>query len=84
MGFLGHWSQGISWSGCWLHRWVHFVIIHKLHADDLSPFLPFCLSVCLFRAIPVAYGGSQARGQIGAGAADLYPSHSNTRSKLCL
>ena len=30
-----------------------------------------------FRAAPVAYGGSQVRGLIGAVAADLHQSHSN-------
>ena len=39
---------------------------------------------CLYRAAPVAYGGSQARGQIGAVAASLRHNHSNTGSKLCL
>ena len=39
---------------------------------------------CLFRATPAAYGGSQARGQIGAVAVGLHHSHHNTRSKLCL
>ena len=34
----------------------------------------------LFRATPEAYGGSQARGQIRAGAAGLHHSHSNTGS----
>ena len=34
-----------------------------------------------FRAAPKAYGGSQPRGQIGATAAGLHHSHSNTRSK---
>ena len=34
----------------------------------------------LFRAAPVAYGSSQARGQIRAAAASLYHSHSNARS----
>ena len=38
----------------------------------------------LFRAIPIAYGSSQARGQIGAAAAGLHYSHSNTGSKPCL
>ena len=33
---------------------------------------------------PVAYGASQARGQIGAVAAGLSHSHSNTRSEPCL
>ena len=35
----------------------------------------------LFRTTPVAYGGSQARVQIGAVAAGLCHSHSNTGSK---
>ena len=34
----------------------------------------FCLFVLLFRAAPVAYGGSQARGPIGATAAGIYHS----------
>jgi len=35
----------------------------------------------LFRATPLAYGSSQARGQIGATAAGLHHSYSNTGSK---
>ena len=38
----------------------------------------------IFRAVPVAYGGSQARGWIGAVAASLHHSHSNARSELRL
>ena len=38
----------------------------------------------LFRAAPVVYGGSQASGQIGATAAGLHHSHSNSRSKPLL
>ena len=38
-----------------------------------------CLFVCLFGAAPVAYGGSQARGLVGAVAAGLHHSHSNAR-----
>ena len=34
--------------------------------------------ILLFRAEHVAYGSSQARGRIGATAADLHHSHSNT------
>ena len=34
-----------------------------------------------FRAAPMAYGGSQDRGQIGGAAAGLHHSHSNNRSK---
>ena len=46
--------------------------------------LTLCVCVCvcvLFRAAPVAYGGSQARGPIGAIAAGLHHSHSNSRSE---
>ena len=35
----------------------------------------------LFRATPDAYGGSQARGPVGAVATGLCYSHSNTRSE---
>ena len=37
-----------------------------------------------FQAVPTAYGGSQARGQIGAVATGLRQSHSNARSELHL
>ena len=40
--------------------------------------------VLLSRATPAAYGGSQARGQIGATASSLHHSHSNARSEPCL
>ena len=36
------------------------------------------------RAAPEAYGGSQARGQIGAAAAGIHHSHSNVGYKLRL
>jgi len=44
----------------------------------------FVLFVLLHRASAMAYGGSQARGQIGAVAAGLHHSHSNVRSEPCL
>ena len=47
-----------------------------------SCFLVFCF--CLFRAAPTAYGSSKARGRIGATAASLHHSHSNTRSEPIL
>ena len=37
----------------------------------------------LFRAGPVAYGSSWARGQTGAAAVGLHHSHSKAGSKLC-
>ena len=42
------------------------------------------LCVCLFKAAPMAYGGSQARSQIGGVAADLHHSRSNAGFKLHL
>ena len=47
-------------------------------------FVLFCFVFCLFRAVPVTYGGSQARGQIGATAASPPHSHSNVGSESCL
>ena len=49
-----------------------------------ASFLNFFFSFSLFRAPPVAYGGSQARSLIGAAAVGLHHSHSNARSQLCL
>ena len=43
-------------------------------------FILFIYLFLLFRAAPVAYGCSQARGQIGAAAAGLCHSHSNPGS----
>ena len=50
----------------------------------LSFLLSLSLSFLLFRAVHIAYGGSQARGPIGATTAGLHHSHGNTGSKLCL
>ena len=59
-----------------------------LHIQTFQLQFNFYLFICLFiylcclfalsRAAPEAYGGSQARGQIGAVAADLHQSHSYT------
>ena len=44
-----------------------------------------CLFVfCLLRAPPVTFRGSQARGRLGAAAAGLHCSHSNSGSELHL
>ena len=39
---------------------------------------------CFFRTAPATYGGSQARGGIGATAAGLHHNHSNAGSEPCL
>ena len=51
------------------------VLIHATMWINLFFFLPFS------RAVPTAYGGSQARGLIGAVAASLHKGHSNVRSE---
>ena len=43
-------------------------------------FFCVCVCVCFFRAAPVAYRSSQAKGQIRAAAASLRHSNSNTQS----
>ena len=50
----------------------------RKNSSDLKLYFFFFL----FRAIPMAYGGSQARGLIRATAAGLH--HSNSRSEPCL
>ena len=47
----------------------------------LSFFLVVVVVVAIFWAAPVAYGGSQARGQIGAVATGLRQSNSNAGSE---
>ena len=49
-----------------------------------SEYLIVLFFFLLFRTVPVAYGGSQAGGQIRAVAASHSHSHSNVGSKLRL
>ena len=60
---------------------VCFTVLLPFRSD-----LPSCLflRVSVFRAAPTAYGGSQARGRIGAVAAGLHHSHSHAESEPCL
>ena len=44
----------------------------------------FILLIYFFRTTPVAYGSSQVRGRVGAVAASLHHSHSNTGSNMHL
>jgi len=48
---------------------------------DRIAILLFCFVFCLCRAIPMAYGGSQARGQTAVAATILHHSHSNIPSE---
>ena len=57
--------------------------LYELCSPVILIFL-FLFHFLLFRAPPVAYGSSQARGRIRAVAASLCHSHSNVGSEPCL
>ena len=65
------------------HYTIHYVVYYIIstYLSYNCKFDTFFFVFCLFRAAPVAHGGSQARGLIGAIATSLHYSHSNTRSK---
>ena len=58
----------------------------KKSMSDCFYFYFFCLFFffAISWAAPVAYGGFQAKGLIGAVATSLHQSHSNTESEPCL
>ena len=74
------------WSQEYPSRAIQFFSIFNSNIFKYQLFL-FCFFCCpffffsLFRAASMAYGGSQARGGIGAVAASLHHSHSNAGSK---
>ena len=59
-----------------------FLFVSQCTVYQLTLLISFFL-FAFSRATPMAYGGSQARGLIGAIAAALCQSHSNARSKPC-
>ena len=61
--------------------WMHSFITDATNATDLLLTIIIIIIICLLRAAPAPYGGSQARGSIGAVAAGLHQSHSNVRSE---
>ena len=78
------------WSGAWWSvKGFWFPSLEAL-SSPVFRFIFFIIYLfiyfvfCPFTATPAAYGGSQARGLIGAVAAGLHHSHSNTRSELHL
>ena len=60
----------------WFYKWAHAIYI-VLHFSFFFVFFFFAISW----AAPTAYGGSQARGRIGAVATGLHQSHSNVGSE---
>ena len=74
-----------------LEKIIQFTMVTECLCWIFNTFYLCALSFCLFfsflsfsRAAPTAYGGSQARNLIGATAAGLRQSHSNTGSEPCL
>ena len=60
------------------------ISIHALQSIFIFLFYFIFFVFCPLRAMPVAYGDSQARGLIRAVAAGLCQSHGNARSELHL
>ena len=73
-------SWGSGWSAS--NQTGKYIIFNIWTFSRFFPFLFFFF--CLFRAAHMVYGGSQARGRIGAVSASLCHSHSNTRYELYL
>ena len=66
---------------------MSFILFSRIIPTVLSLMLIFIfiyLFIVFSRATPVLYGGSQARSLMGAVAASLHHSYSNTRSELRL
>ena len=69
---------GVEYNYYWLNA---FVLLSGVILTDQNVLL---LLFCFSGSSPPAYGGSQARGQIGGTVASLHYRHSNTESELCL
>ena len=65
-------------------RCVLFFLFYAHTHKHMHIYIYIYLFILLFRAPPMAYRGSQARGQIKATAAGLRHRHSTTRSEPCL
>ena len=84
------WTRHKSWVFIAWNCFASPVLLGPIALDSVFWVCCFCCccccfwSFCLFRAAPATYGGSQARGQIGAVAASLHHSLSNWGSEPCL
>ena len=70
------WPKPLQWQ-CWIFNPLY----HKWTLTYIYMYI-FCCCFCLFRAVLMAYGGSQARDWIRAVAAGLHHRHSNAGTKL--
>ena len=66
------------------HHLPCLATLYTSHKYFILIYVMLCYVIAISRAAPVAYGGSQARGRIGAVAAGLHQSHSNSGSGLRL
>ena len=67
-----------------LGRWGYEVVLGFICTQHYVQGFYFFFVFAISWAVPSAYGGSQARGLIGAVAAGLHHSHSNLGSELRL
>ena len=83
------WNWRTGW-GKYTEEKLTYTIIRTQWGITFAPiysqffFFFFFFFLSFFRAAPASYGGSQARGQIGAIATTLQHSHSNLESEPCL
>jgi len=78
---LTHWVRaGIEPASLQISCWVLNLLSHNRNSN-LPNFSLFFFFFWPVRATPATYGGSQARGRIGAVAASLRQSHSNAGSE---
>ena len=73
-------AGGRAWAGG-AHEGCTLILCAMCSEAQEFALLFFSFIFCLSRATPAAYGGSQARGLVGAVAASLYHSHSNAESE---
>ena len=78
------WPGLLQWQCQMLNPLCHSYFILFLFYFILFYFIFGGVAFCLFRATPIAYGGSQARGPVRAVAAILCQDHSNLGSKPCM
>ena len=79
---INYWDDLLKYPNLFIDVILYFY--SKVVLCNLMFKVVFFFFFLLIRVAPAAYGGSQARGPIGATATGLHHSHSNTRSELCL
>ena len=71
--------EALKWLSCQSSYQVGLPPTHTLSEVEPS-WVFFFFSFCLLKITPSAYGGSQARGPIGAASATYTTAHSDTGS----